>query len=130
MKQAAAKSNQGGAPAYVYLFQWQSPVNDGSLGASHGMELPFMFNNIAMARSLTGGGKEAYELADKISSAWINFIKTGNPNGKGLPKWESYNSEKGATMIFDNSCKVVYNHDKKLIDFVTASPSASAFGPR
>jgi len=130
MKQAAAKSNQGGAPAYVYLFLWQSPVNDGSLGASHGMELPFMFNNIAMARSLTGGGKEAYELADKISSAWINFIKTGNPNGKGLPKWESYNSEKGATMIFDNSCKVVYNHDKKLIDFVTQSPSASAFGPR
>jgi para-nitrobenzyl esterase len=130
IKQATGKSKQGGAPAYMYLFQWQSPVNDGSLGASHGMELPFMFNNIAMARTLTGGGKEAYELADKISSAWINFVRTGNPNGKGLPKWESYNAEKGATMIFDNSCKMVYNHDKKLIDFVSSSPSASTFGPR
>ena len=130
IKQAVAKNKQGGGPAYIYLFEWQSPVNDGSLGASHGMELPFMFNNIAMARTLTGGGKEAYDLADKISSAWINFVKTGNPNGKGLPKWEPYNPEKGATMIFDNSCKIVYNHDKKLIEFISSSPSASAFGPR
>lgn len=83
-----------------------------------------------MARTLTGGGKEAYDLADKVSSAWINFVKTGNPNGKGLPKWEPYNPEKGATMIFDNSCKIVYNHDKKLIEFVSSSSSASAFGPR
>jgi para-nitrobenzyl esterase len=122
LKQAAAKSAQGGAPAYLYLFQWQSPVNDGSLGASHGMELPFMFNNIAMARTLTGGGKEAYELADKISSAWINFVKTGNPNGKGLPKWEPFQVEKGATMIFDNSCKLLYNHDRKLIEYISALP--------
>lgn len=130
IKQAAGKSKQGGAPAYVYLFTWQSPVNDGSLGASHGMELPFMFNNIAMARTLTGGTKEAYELADKISSAWINFVKTGNPNGKGLPKWDPYNSENGATMVFDNASKIVNNHDKKLVDFITSTPSASPFGPR
>ena len=130
IKQAAAKSKQGGAPAYVYHFEWQSPVNDGSLGASHGMELPFMFNNIAMARTLTGGTKEAYELADKISSAWINFVKTGNPNVKGLPKWDPYNPENGATMIFDNSCKIVYNHDKKLIEFVGSTPSTSSFSRR
>jgi para-nitrobenzyl esterase len=125
IKQAAAKSKQGGAPAYVYLFAWQSPVNDGSLGASHGMELPFMFNNISMARTLTGGTKQAYELADKISTAWINFVKTGDPNGKGLPNWEPYQPEKGATMLFDNKCMIVYNHDKKLIDFVSAMPPAS-----
>ena len=130
IKQATAKSKQGGAPAYIYLFEWQSPVNDGSLGASHGMELPFMFNNIAMARPLTGGGKEAYELADKISSAWINFIKTGNPNGKGLLRWDPYNAENGATMIFNNPCKIVYNHDKKLIEFVGSLTAASLSGSR
>lgn len=130
IKQATIKSKQGGAPAYIYLFEWKSPVNDGSLGASHGMELPFMFNNIAMARTLTGGGKEANELADKISTAWINFVKTGNPNHKKLPVWEPYTPEKGSTMVFDNTCKVVYNHDKKLIEFVTTFPSARSFGPR
>jgi len=124
LQQAAVKNAQGGAPAYVYLFEWQSPVNDGSLGAAHGMELPFMFNNIALARTLTGGGKDAYALADKISSAWISFVKTGNPNCKVLPKWEAYSPQKGATMVFDNKCVVRYNFDKQLIDLVSSFPTA------
>lgn len=124
LKQASIKNAQGGAPAYVYLFEWQSPVNDGSLGAAHGMELPFMFNNIAMARTLTGGGKDAYALADKISSAWISFVKTGNPGCKVLPEWEPYTPQKGATMIFNNNCEVRYNFDKQLVDLVSTLPSA------
>jgi len=127
LQQAAVKSAQGGAPAYVYLFQWQSPPNDGSLGAAHGMELPFMFNNIAMARTLTGGGKDAYALADKISSAWISFIKTGDPNCKELPKWEPYTPVKGATMVFDNKCVAKYNFDQKLIDLVSTLPATRRF---
>ncbi|HYQ59238.1 MAG TPA: carboxylesterase family protein [Draconibacterium sp.] len=118
LKQATSRSEQGNAPVYNYLFTWQSPVNDGSLGAAHGMELPFMFNNIALARNQTGGGKDAYELADKISSAWINFVKTGDPNCKELPNWRAYTPENGATMIFDNKCKLVSNHDKELIKFM------------
>ncbi|HYQ58773.1 MAG TPA: carboxylesterase family protein [Draconibacterium sp.] len=120
IRQATIKQAQGGAPVYNYLFTWQSPPNNGSLGAAHGMELPFMFNNIAMARNQTGGGKDAYELSDKMSSAWINFVKTGDPNCKELPKWKPYTPEEGATMIFDNTCKVLYNHDKKLIDLVNS----------
>ncbi|MFL1012280.1 carboxylesterase/lipase family protein [Flavisericum labens] len=127
LKQAAAKSKQGGAPAYMYLFTWKSPVNDGSLGACHGMELPFMFNNIEMARTMTGGTKEAYILADKISSAWINFVKTGNPNTEKLPKWAPYNSDDGDTMIFDNNCEIIYNHDKELIEFLSTFPSTRLF---
>ncbi|HYQ59236.1 MAG TPA: carboxylesterase family protein [Draconibacterium sp.] len=127
LQQAAVKNAQGGAPAYVYLFEWQSPPNDGSLGAAHGMELAFMFNNIAMARTLTGGGKDAYELADKISSAWINFVKTGDPNCKELPKWPAYTPENGATMIFDNKCEVKYKFDQKLIDLVSTLPSTRRF---
>ncbi|HYQ58594.1 MAG TPA: carboxylesterase family protein, partial [Draconibacterium sp.] len=127
LQQAAIKNAQGGAPAYVYLFEWQSPPNDGSLGAAHGMELPFMFNNIALARPLTGGGKDAYEMADKISSAWINFVKTGDPNCKELPKWPAYTPDEGATMIFDNKCEVRYNFDQKLIDLVSTLPSISMF---
>ncbi|HYQ59237.1 MAG TPA: carboxylesterase family protein [Draconibacterium sp.] len=118
LKQARSRSEQGNAPVYNYLFTWQTPVNDGSLGAAHGMELPFVFNNIALARNQTGGGKDAYKLADKISSAWINFVKTGDPNCKELPKWKPFSADNGATMIFDNKCKEVYNHDKQLIEFM------------
>lgn len=122
VEQASRKVAQGGAPVYMYLFEWQSPVNDGSLGAAHGMELPFMFNNIAMARYQTGGEKNAYKLADKMSSAWINFIKAGNPNAKNLPEWSSYDPNTRATMIFDNTCKIANNHDRELIEFVNSLP--------
>ncbi|HYQ58772.1 MAG TPA: carboxylesterase family protein [Draconibacterium sp.] len=120
VKQMKLRATEGVAPVYTYMFTWNSPVNDGSLGACHGMELPFMFNNIEMARPLTGGGKDAYELADKISSAWINFVKTGDPNSKNLPDWKPYTTEEGATMIFDNKCEEVYNHDKELLDIISS----------
>ena len=115
VQQAKVKAAQGGANAYVYLFTWQSPVNNGALGAMHGMELPFMFNNVKLQREMTGATKEAYKLEDRISDAWIAFIKTGDPNAKSLPKWEPY-SDKGPTMIFDNKCELRYNHDAKLIE--------------
>ena len=128
IKQSTRKSEQSGAPVYSYLFKWQSPVNNGSLGAAHGMELAFAFNNIAMARTLTGAGKDAYELGDKISSAWINFIKTGNPNSKNLPNWPAFTSENGATMIFDKKCEVVNHHDKELVEFDNSFPPPGLFG--
>lgn len=100
--QATVKANQGGAPTYVYLFSWISEVNDKALAACHGMELPFMFSNVAAQREMTGGTKEAYEMEDKISSAWIQFIKTGDPNTPKLPKWDAFTSETEATMVLDN----------------------------
>lgn len=57
-----------------------------------------------------------------MSSAWIQFARTGNPNVEGLPTWEPYTVEKGATMIFNNTCEIKYNHDKGLLDVVRSFP--------
>lgn len=120
IKQADQKVKTGTAPVYMYLFAWQSPVNDGIYKAMHCMEIPFVFNNISRCEEMTGGGKEAYALAGKMSSAWINFSKTGNPNAKGLPNWPAYTPEMGATMIFDNQ-SVVRNHpDDELMKIASA----------
>ncbi len=117
--QANTKSNlEGGAPVYMYLFTWQSPVFDGKYKALHCMELPFVFDNIAKANQMTGGGQEAYALADKMSQAWINFAKTGNPNHSGLPEWPAYNSTDTSTMHFDTSCEVKPQLDKELFAIV------------
>ena len=116
IRQAEVKSAQEGAEAYVYLFKWKSDVSNGALAACHGMELPFMFGNVRNQREMTGGTKEAYKLEKKVSSAWISFIRTGVPAAKGLPEWEPFTAENRATMILDNRCELLYNHDKVLLD--------------
>lgn len=115
VQQAAVKSTQGGAPAYLYMFTWAPTTN--ALGASHGMELPFMSNNVALQREMTGSTPDAYVFEDLISNVWLSFIKTGDPNVKGLPTWEPYNVENGPCMILDRTCELRYNHDKELLDF-------------
>jgi para-nitrobenzyl esterase len=122
IKQAAMKYAQKGAPVYIYLFTWESPILDRIFRSTHCMELPFVFDNIDRCRTMTGGGKAAYLLAEKMSSAWINFAKSGDPNVKGLPRWEPYTIESGATMFFDNTCELKYNHDKELLDIVNSFP--------
>ncbi len=123
ISQANLKAVEGAAPVYMYLFSWQSPVMDGMYKAMHCMELPFVFDNIDKCEEMTGGGKKAYALADKISSAWINFARTGNPNAKKLPDWPAYTQQNGAMMIFDNKCEVKNNPDKDLLS-ITAGAKA------
>ena len=117
IRQATAKQALGGANAYVYLFAWKSDVNDGALAACHGMELPFMFNNIANQREMTGGTPEAYKVADVVSDAWIAFIRTGDPNCKGLPNWEPFNPDENPTMVFDNVSELRKNHDAVMLKY-------------
>ena len=84
----------------------------------HTSEIPFVFNNIDKADTTIGGGEEAQLLSDRMSQAWINFARTGNPSVEGLPEWEAYTPEGGATMIFDNTVRLVHHHDAKLLDLL------------
>ncbi len=116
--QANEKSSLNAAPVYMYLFTWQSPVMDGKYKAVHCMDIPFAFNNINRCREMTGGNKDAYVLADKVSSAFINFARSGNPTHKGLPNWPAYNSANTATMHFNNKCVVKPQMDRELFELV------------
>lgn len=120
--QAKVKVAQQGAPVYMYLFAWESPVLDGMFRSTHCMEIPFVFNNVVRHSCMTGGGKEAQILGDRMSSAWVNFARSGNPNVDGQPEWLPYTAEQGATMVFNNECKIAYNHDKELLEVVMAFP--------
>ena len=123
VEQAKLKARQGGAPVYMYIFAWESPVLDGILRSTHCMEIPFVFNNADVHASMTGGGPEALKLADRMSQAWINFAYTGNPGTDELPEWPSYSCKEGAAMFFNNECEVKYNHDKELIGFIRQFPT-------
>ncbi|MGE0589832.1 MAG: carboxylesterase/lipase family protein [Cyclobacteriaceae bacterium] len=118
--QANAKSAKGQAPVYMYLFAWQSPVMNGDYKAIHCIEIPFTMNNIARCEEMTGGGKDAYALSDKMSQAWINFARSGNPNHKGLLNWPAYDATTGATIIFDNVSTIRNHHDKEFLELNAA----------
>ena len=108
-KVAALKADQKGAPVFTYVFTWETPIMGGYALAYHCSELPFVFNNIALSEMATGGGEKAKALADKMSQAWIDFARTGNPG------WEAYTRENGATMLFDDELVLTHHHDDELI---------------
>jgi para-nitrobenzyl esterase len=116
--QAKEKAALNSAPVYMYLFTYQSPVMGGKYKAIHCSEIPFAFYNVARCEEMTGGTKEAFELSKKVSDAWINFARSGNPNHKGLPIWPKFDASKTATMHFDNKCEVLPQMDKELYDLL------------
>ncbi|WP_319482115.1 carboxylesterase family protein [uncultured Draconibacterium sp.] len=119
IRTADARAQETDAPLYVYFLAWKSGVDNASKGSFHGLDIPLAFNTVDLRADWTGNTDEAWKLADKMSSAWINFVKSGNPNVDGvLPAWEQYTPENGTTMYFDNECKIVYNHDRELMHFI------------
>jgi para-nitrobenzyl esterase len=104
--QATHKAALGEAPAYVYLFAWRTPMLDGRPGAFHCSEIAFVFDNADRCVNLTGGTAEALDLATKISRAWVNFARHGEPGHPGLPAWPAVSGRKLPTMVFDTRCRV------------------------
>lgn len=119
IRTADARAKETDSPLYVYLLAWKSPVDSASRGSFHGLDIPLAFNNVDLRPDWTGNSEEAWELAAKMSAAWINFAKTGNPNAQDLlPIWEPYTAENGVTMYFDHPCKIVNNHDRELMNLI------------
>ena len=90
LQQAEDRTAAGCAPVYLYRFDWATPVLDGVMGSTHCIEIPFVFDNVLLHRTFTGGAEDAVELGHRVSAAWANFAKTGHPSAKGLPEWEPY----------------------------------------
>jgi len=122
--EAERKAALGKAPVYMYRFQWYSPVSGGRLRAMHCMDIPFVFENVDLSKSVVGDGQDRYALADKMSGAWVAFARTGNPNHKGLPKWEPFTADKRATMIFNGECRAVNDPYREERLAVTAARQA------
>jgi para-nitrobenzyl esterase len=81
-------------PVYTY-FWTHRPTGDPG-GAHHGSEILFAFNNLYLKDQ--PWTDEDRRIADIMSSYWVNFISTGNPNGSGLPVWPAFHPNSPTVM--------------------------------
>ena len=109
---ADAKTKQR-APVYVSWFGWQPPLFDGRMRAFHCDDICFWFYNTDLMLTHTGGGARPRRLSEKMAKTFLNFVRTGNPNGGGLPTWTPYSKEKGETMILDDVCVLKNDPDRE-----------------
>lgn len=120
MIQFAEAHVRSGAPTWMYLFQWESPVLPW-LRAAHGIDGSFYFDNTE-AIPITKGNPGAAMIANRASTAWASFARTGKPTAEGLPAWPQYSLEKRETMVFDTPIRVEsdpLSSDRQLREKVT-----------
>jgi len=108
------------APAYMYQFGYvPAAMRDRArYGAGHGSEVSFVFNKLnARWGAPAEATLEEKELARIMNTYWANFAKTGNPNGKGLPVWPLYNTQKEEILDIDLDGKTVAKPDPRKARF-------------
>jgi para-nitrobenzyl esterase len=105
--QADRKAMQGGANAYFYLFNWDTPVQGGKWRSPHSLEIGMVFDNVANSASMSGTGEDAHAMADIMADTWLAFARTGDPNNDQLPNWPAYNAGTRPMMMLDLSPQVI-----------------------
>lgn len=102
MMRLLAKKQKGHADTYSYYFCRQLPGDN--LGAWHSSDLWYTYG--ALDKCWRPFTVEDRELSDTMMEYFVNFIRTGNPNGGTLPEWPSYKGNRKAFMHFDiGECK-------------------------
>jgi para-nitrobenzyl esterase len=125
--QAERKAALGKAPAYMYLWSWESPGYGGKFGAVHGIDVSASFYSCRDGIGGTGSPQQL-TLWNKFASSWVALAKTGNPNNANLPEWPGYDSTRRATMVFDNDPRVENDPRGEIRKFWEQMPRPA--GPR
>lgn len=121
---ARLQTKTGKARAYLYYFSRvpPGPLSD-HYGAFHASEISYVFG--------TGDiGRRNWQDADRklsgiMSSYWVNFATTGNPNGKGLPAWPEYDEKKDLALGLGDEVAPIPVPNKTALDFMTELRNAS-----
>jgi para-nitrobenzyl esterase len=105
---ARLQSQAGKGAVYLYYFSHRPAYPDlprfKDMGAPHAGELPFVFGNFSAVRPPTATDRA---LSEAISSYWVNFAKTGNPNGSELLSWPAFTAASAQVINLNDPSKVV-----------------------
>ena len=104
---------RGGQTAYQYYFTKTVPGDES--GAFHSAEHAYIFGTLdRFDRKYRGSD---YMLANAMCDYWTNFMKTGDPNGPGLPRWEKYGAQQEKVMEFGEHVGMIELPSSPSLDF-------------
>ena len=103
--QAERLAARGGAPVWLYSFDWETPVHGGKLKSYHALDVPFVFDTLD-AVGATDRGVVARDLARRMSATWAHFARTGTPENGEVPHWPAYDAKTRATLVLNAQCRV------------------------
>jgi len=102
---------------YMYQFSRVSPLSRSMWGgAAHTAEIPYVFD--AITSNTPQFEERDHTLSHAMAGAWVQFARTGNPNGKGLPQWPAYRSPDYRFLEYGDDTTVRSNARNPQVDFV------------
>jgi para-nitrobenzyl esterase len=85
---ALLNAKNPGSKVFVFYFDHPTPGRDREFyGAWHSSDLWYTFASLRNEPGQRQWAPDDFELAEQASTLWANFVKTGDPNGDGLPSW-------------------------------------------
>ncbi len=105
---ARLQSKTGKGKVYVYYFSHRPNYPNAPAfkdwGAAHAGEIAYVFGNFTAGMPATPSDRT---VSDEVSSYWVNFAKSGDPNGSGLPHWPNFTNSSAQVMNLDDPSKAV-----------------------
>jgi len=115
------------AGVYAYIFAHDIPPQDFVLKAPHTAEIPYIMDNVAEAPTFAGATAEDIALGKLMSATWVQFARTGDPNGAaGLPEWPKFDPAKRQTMFFKKDTVIVEQPFSEVWSIIQSNPNANA----
>jgi para-nitrobenzyl esterase len=111
---ARMQTKSGKSPAYLYYFSHIPPGAE-HYGAYHASEIAYVFGT---GRNWQDADRQ---LSETMSSYWVNFATTGNPNGKGLTAWPKYDENKDIALGIGDRIETIAVPNKPGLDFISGS---------